>query len=72
MAETHADRMINLIEAVLEGRATSEQKRIKINNREIEHHSFKELTDLRDYYRAEVKRQQVRTQKTFKSVGFRF
>ena len=69
---THAHKMLDAIEALLEGRATNEQKRIKINNREIEHHTLKELTDLRDYYKAEIARKSVKRNKSFRNVGIRF
>ena len=69
---THAEKMIEAIEAVLEGRITDEYKTIKINNREITKHSFDELRRLREYYRAELTRIKARRNKTFKSIGYRF
>ena len=69
---THAERMLEAIEAVLEGRVTDEYKTIKINNREITKHSFDELRRLREYYRAELTRIKARRRKTFKSIGYKF
>lgn len=69
---THAEKMLEAIEAVLEGRITDEYKTIKINNREITKHSFDELRRLREYYRAELTRINARRRKTFKSIGYRF
>ncbi len=69
---THAEKMLQAIEAVLEGRATDEYKSLKINNREITKHSFDELRRLREYYRAELTRIKARRRKTFKSIGYKF
>lgn len=71
-SQTHAEKMLEAIEAVLEGRATDEYKSIKINNREITKHSFDELRRIREYYRAELTRTKARRRKTFKSIGYRF
>jgi len=51
---SHAEKMLDLIETVLESGATSDQKRIKINDREIEKYTFEELLDLREYYKKAV------------------
>lgn len=69
---THAERMLAAIEAVLEGRVTDEYKTLKINNREITKHSFDELIRLRNYYRAEVARLQIRRKKSFENIGYKF
>lgn len=53
---TFAERSLVAIEAVLEKRASLDQERYRINNRELYRTPTTELTRLRDYYRAEVKR----------------
>lgn len=69
---SHEQIMVDNIEAVLQGRATNDQKRIKINNREIEHHTLDELEAIREkYLRILVARQTKRTKK-FRSIGYRF
>lgn len=70
--KTHAEKMLEAIEAALEGRVVDDYKSLKINNREITAHSFDELRRLREYYRAEVTRIKARRRKTFKSIGYRF
>lgn len=72
VTKTHAEKMLEAIEAALEGRITDDYKTLKINNREITKHSFDELLRLRDYYRAEVARIKARRNKTFKNIGYRF
>jgi FtsP/CotA-like multicopper oxidase with cupredoxin domain len=52
---THAQRVLSAIEAVLEKRATQDQERYKINNRELWRTPIPELLTLRDRYRAQVK-----------------
>lgn len=54
---THAQRVLAAIEAVLEKRASIDQKRYVINNRELERTPINELLKLRDVYRVEVKRE---------------
>ena len=58
--KSHAEKMLEAIEATLEGRATDEYKSIKINNREISKHTFDELRRIRDYYRNELARRKVK------------
>lgn len=70
--KTHAEKMLEAIEAVLEGRLTDEYKTIKIANREITKHTFDELRRIRDYYRGEVARQKARKNGKFKSYRYRF
>lgn len=70
--KTHAEKMLEAIEAVLEGRVTNDYKTLKINNREITKHTFDELRRLREYYRAEMTRIKARRKKTFKTIGYRF
>ena len=50
----HAERVLEAIEAVIEGRATSDQQSYKINNREIVRIPIADLLRWRDKYRAEV------------------
>lgn len=70
--KTHAEKMLEAIEAALEGRITDEYKTFKIGNRELTAHSLDELRRLREYYRAEVTRIKVRRRKTFKNIGYKF
>lgn len=52
----HAQRVLGAIEAVLEKRATLDQERYRINNRELYRTPISELLALRDRYRAELRR----------------
>lgn len=52
---THAERVLAAIEAVLEKRATQDQQRYTINNRELWRTPIPDLLMLRDRYRAQVK-----------------
>ena len=70
--KTHAEKMLEAIEAALEGRISDEYKTLKIGNREITAHSFDQLRRLREYYRAEVTRIKVRRRKTFKNIRYKF
>lgn len=54
---THARRMLDAIEAVLENRATLEQQRYSIGTRELWRVPVGDLRKLRDHYRDEVRRQ---------------
>lgn len=69
---SHAEKMLASIEALLEGRATSEHKIIKHNNRELQKHSFSELIEIRDYYRGEMSRANAKKRGSFKNIGVRF
>lgn len=69
---THAEKMLVAIEALLEGRALREHKTIKQNGRELTKHSFSELIELRDYYRGEIARANVKKRGKFKNIGIRF
>lgn len=53
---THAEIMVVKIESLLSGRADSDVENYSIKNRSITKMSVKELTDWRDYYKAEVVR----------------
>ena len=70
--KTHAEKMLEAIEAVLEGRLLDEYKTLKIANREITKHTFDELRRFRDYYRGEIARQKMRKNGKFKSYRYRF
>lgn len=56
---THAKKVLEAIEAVIEGRATKDQEEYSIGSRSLKRTPLKELRDLREYYRAEVARQQA-------------
>ena len=53
---THVQKVLDAIEAVLEKRATLDQQRYTINNRELWRTPIPELLMLRDRYRAELRR----------------
>ena len=54
---SHAKRVLDALEAVIEGRATVDQSSYKINNRELSRTPIPDLISLRKYYRAEVLRE---------------
>lgn len=56
---THAQRTLEAIEAVIEKRASMDQERYRINNRELYRTPIGDLIKLRDLYRAEVRREQA-------------
>lgn len=56
---THAQTALASIEAVLAKRATQDQQRYTINNRELWRTPLGDLLKLRDYYRAEVRREKA-------------
>ena len=55
---THAQRTLAAIEAVLEKRASRDQERYTINNRELWRTPIADLLTLRDRYRAQVRMEQ--------------
>jgi hypothetical protein len=55
---THAQRVLAAIEAVLEKRASRDQERYTINNRELWRTPIADLLTLRDRYRAQVRMEQ--------------
>lgn len=55
---SHAARVVEAIEAVLEKRATTDQQKYTINNRELWRTPIPELLLLRDRYRAEMRREE--------------
>jgi hypothetical protein len=52
---SHARRVLDAIEAVIEGRATKDQQSYTINNRQLALTPIKDLLMLRDRYRAELR-----------------
>jgi hypothetical protein len=56
---SHARRTLDAIEALLENRATIDQERYRINNRELYRMPIAELLKFRDQYRAEVQREEI-------------
>lgn len=56
---SHAAKVLAAIEAVLEKRATLDQERYTINNRELWRTPIADLLKLRDVYRLEVRREQA-------------
>lgn len=60
-ARTHARKTLEAIEAVIEGRASSEVSYYMIGNRQLRYMTPDELLTLRDKYRAEVTREDAAT-----------
>lgn len=58
-ARTHAQKVLDSIEAVIEKRATLDQERYRINDRELYRTPLADLLKLRDLYRSEVRREQA-------------
>ncbi|MDR5887553.1 hypothetical protein [Vreelandella janggokensis] len=52
----HAEKVLEAIEAVIEGRASKDQDSYRINNRELRRTPISQLLKLRDVYRQEVRR----------------
>lgn len=52
----HAVKVLEAIEAVIEGRASKDQDSYRINNRELRRTPISQLLKLRDVYRNEVRR----------------
>lgn len=57
--KSHARRMVEAIEAQLEGRATDGQKSMAINGRSLDRHSIAELMDARSRYRMELRAEEA-------------
>lgn len=53
---SHAEKVLEAIEAVIEGRASKDQDSYRINNRELRRTPISQLLKLRDVYRQEVRR----------------
>lgn len=53
--KTHARKMVELVEALLEGRATDGQKAMSINGRSVDRIPILELKELRTFYRTELR-----------------
>lgn len=53
----HVQRVLTAIEAVIEGRASKDQERYRINNRELQRTPIAELLRLRSQYQDELRRQ---------------
>lgn len=72
-SRTHAERTLEAIEAVIEKRASVDQERYRINNRELYRTPIPDLLKLRDLYRAEVRQQKAasRGQNLFGAVRVR-
>lgn len=57
---SHAQKTLTALEAVIEGRASLDQERYRINNRELYRTPMETLIRLRNQYRAEVDREQAK------------
>lgn len=58
---SHARKTLDALEAVIEGRASLDQERYRLNNRELYRTPLTDLIKLRNQYRAEVAREQAST-----------
>ncbi|RZG78358.1 hypothetical protein EXE10_18230 [Acinetobacter sp. WCHAc060033] len=56
---SHARKTLDALEAVIEGRASLDQERYRLNNRELYRTPMETLIKLRNQYRAEVAREQA-------------
>lgn len=56
---SHAEKTLEAIEAVIEKRATIDQRRYRINNRELERMLPSDLMRFRDYYKDIVRKEQA-------------
>lgn len=56
---THAKKVLEAIEAVIESRATKDQEEYTIHGRSLKRTPLKDLLALRDEYRAEVRAEQL-------------
>lgn len=52
----HVEKVLESIEAVIEGRASKDQERYRINNRELQRTPINDLIALREKYRAEARK----------------
>ena len=71
-ARTHAEIMVSKIESILQGKADSDVSSYSIAGRSLTKMSFAELTDVRDFYRKEMVKEQrlhdIRNGKTGQST----
>ena len=56
---THAQRMLVVIEAAMEGRASTAESELELDGMRIKYMDLVQLMTVRDKYRAEVKREQL-------------
>lgn len=69
-ARPHVKKVLDAIEATLEGKASKDQARYIIGSRRLDRYTFEELLVLRDKYRAEWKAYQ-RAEKLKQGIGGR-
>jgi hypothetical protein len=74
---THAEIMVAKIESILAGKADSDVASYSVAGRSLTKMSFRELIEARDYYRSEVRKEQIaervrRGQSTGATVQVRF
>lgn len=71
-SRTHAEKMLDRIEAVMESRATKDVLSYSIGGRSLSHHTWDELKTLRDQYRAEVLREDIKSGRKSNRVKVQF
>lgn len=69
---THARKVLDAIEAVIEGRASLDQQSYQINNRSLSRTPISDLLKLRNQYRAEVRAEAQRGAGYGRKVKVRF
>lgn len=74
---THAEIMVGKIESILSGKADSDVASYSVAGRSLTKMSFRELLEARDYYRSEVRKEEIsqrisRGQATGATVQVRF
>lgn len=57
---SHAQKVLDAVEAVIEGRASLDQERYRINNRELYRTPLADLLRLRAYYRNQVNQEKAK------------
>lgn len=60
---SHAEIALDAITAFMQGRATAQQRHIKIGDKEIEYSSFEQLIKWKNYFAKEVRKQQGKPSK---------
>lgn len=68
---SHAERMVEALEAALEGRATADQMAVAIGGRSLQRHTLAELQKLHQVYAYQVEVERGRMAPT-QSIGIRF
>ena len=71
-ARSQAQIIIEAIDKMFAGTAGELEKRLKINNREVENYTIDELMKLRTYYAGILQMQRVKKKGSFSNIGVKF